>query len=109
MKDEIDDFDESKEADLGPMRETIADKVLISAVKTLAELFREQDLQAYSRHPKILPKFGKDYKTEISFGIHVGYSIEGSIGTEMKVDALYISPDVQIAQRIEELNENYQT
>ena len=62
MKDEIEDFDELKEADLGPMRETIADKVLISAVKTLAELFREQDLQAYSRHPKILPKFGKTTK-----------------------------------------------
>ena len=94
MKEEIEDFEEIRDADLQPMREMIADKVLISAVKTLAELFREQDLQAYSRHPKILPKFGKDYKTEISFGIHVGYSIEGSIGTDMKVDALYISPDV---------------
>jgi len=75
----------------------------------VAELFREQDLQAYSKHPKISPKFGKDYKTELSFGIHVGNAIEGSIGTDMKVDALYLSPDVQIANRIEELNEKYKT
>lgn len=58
---------------------------------------REQDLQAYSKHPKISPKFNKDYKTEISFGIHVGFCVEGSIGTDMKVDALYISKDLVIA------------
>ena len=75
----------------------------------MAELQREQDLQAYSEHPKILPKFGKDYKTELSFGIHVGTSIEGSIGTDMKVDALYLSPDPQIATRIETLNDRYRT
>lgn len=78
-------------------------------MKTVAELFREQDLQAYSKHPKIAPKFGKEYKTEISFGIHTGYSIEGSIGTDMKVDALFISPDAMIAYRIEQLNSVYGT
>jgi hypothetical protein len=40
------------------MSEEIADKALISAVKTVAELGRAQDLQAYSRHPKIAPRFG---------------------------------------------------
>lgn len=39
----------------------------------------------------------------------MGYSVEGSIGTDMKVDALYISSDSQVAQRIEELNEKYNT
>ena len=66
-------------------------------MKTVAELYREPDLQTYSGHPKIQPKFEKNYKTELSFGIHVGMSIEGSIGTDMKVDPLYISPDTQIA------------
>lgn len=71
---------------------------------------REQDLQAYSKHPKILSKFGKDfYRTELTFGIHCGSSIEGSIGTDMKVDALQLSPDMQITQRIEDLNGKYKT
>ena len=94
MKEEIDEFEDLRENDLQKTREQISDKALISAVKTVAELFREQDLQAYSKHPKILPKFEKNYKTELTFGIHVGFSIEGSIGTDMKVDALYLSPDV---------------
>lgn len=39
----------------------------------------------------------------------MGFAIEGSIGTYMKVDALYLSPDMQIALRVEELNEKYST
>jgi hypothetical protein len=56
-----------------------------------------------------MPKLGKDFVTEISFGLHVGFTIEGCIGTDMKVDPLYISPDLMIAQRIESLNEAYKT
>lgn len=108
-KNEPDEFEDLKQNEIDKFREETADKALISAVKTIAELFREQDLQAYSKHPKIHPRFGKDYNTEISFGIHVGWAIEGSIGTDQKVDALYISPDVQIAKRVEDLNEKYQT
>jgi len=63
MKEEPEDFEDLKEGDLNKMREEIADKALISAVKTVAELCRAQDLQAYSRHPKIAPKFGQHYKT----------------------------------------------
>jgi len=49
------------------------------------------------------------YKTEVTFGIHVGHSIEGSIGTEMKVDPLFLSPDMMICSRIEDLNDKYKT
>ena len=107
MKEEPEDFEDLKEEEIPKISEEIADKALISAVKTVAELGRAQDLQAYSRHPKIAPRFGQNYKTRISFGIHVGYAIEGSVGTEMKIDALYLSPDTQIALRIEELCEAY--
>jgi hypothetical protein len=39
--------------------------------------------------------------------LHVGIAIEGSIGSQMKIDALNISSDLLIAFRIEELNEKY--
>lgn len=87
----------------------MADKAFIHAVKTIAELSRAQTLEAYSKHPRIVPRFGTNYKAKVTFGLHVGNSIEGSIGTDMKVDALNISSDTQIAQRIEELNENYKS
>jgi hypothetical protein len=44
MKDEIDEFEDLMESDVEAMRTQIADKALISAVKTVAELSRAQDL-----------------------------------------------------------------
>jgi hypothetical protein len=44
----------------------------------------------------------------MTFGLHVGWTIEGAIGSEFKIDALYISPDASIAQRIEEFCEHYE-
>ena len=41
--------------------------------------------------------------------MHVGHAVEGSIGTEMKIDPLYLSQDAQIAERLEGLNEAYGT
>lgn len=57
MKDEPEEFEDLQESDIAKLKEEIADRSLISAVKTVAELSRAQDLQAYSRHPKIMPKF----------------------------------------------------
>jgi hypothetical protein len=50
--------DEMKDEEILEKRKEIADKALIAAVKIVVELRRAQDLQAYSRHPKIAPKFG---------------------------------------------------
>jgi len=57
-KEDIDEYEDCTEEEIKKVREEIADKALISAVKTVAELGRAPDLQAYSRHPRILPKFG---------------------------------------------------
>jgi hypothetical protein len=45
----------------------------------------------------------------VSFGLHVGIAIEGSIGSDMKIDFLNVSPDSAISVRINELCECYQT
>lgn len=112
IKDEVDDFEDLREGDLNKYLEETADKALISVVKTVAEIARAADLLQYARHPKIIQYF-KDvpegYKTEVTFGLHTGTTIEGSIGTEMKVDPLYISSDMMVTKRIESLNEHYGT
>ena len=56
-----------------------------------------------------MPRFGTSYRAKVTFGLHVGWAIEGSIGTDQKIDALLVSADTQIAQRVEELNEQYGT
>jgi hypothetical protein len=42
-----------KKAEIEALREEIADRCLISAVKTICTLQRANDLNAYSRHPRI--------------------------------------------------------
>ena len=79
--------------DIFLQREMVCDKALISAVKTLATLQRDQSLLAYSKHPRIMNRFQDKYSINISFSLHVGRSIEGTIGSEFKVDALYLSAD----------------
>ncbi len=69
---------------------------MIAALKSIAEIGRASDLLAYSRHPKISHRFGDKYSIKMSFALHTGRAIEGAIGSEFKVDAVYLSTDLQI-------------
>jgi predicted aldo/keto reductase-like oxidoreductase len=57
MKDEADEFEDLLDKDIDKYREDLADKSLIHAVKTIAELTRDQVLKAYSNHPRVTPRF----------------------------------------------------
>lgn len=41
------------------------------------------------------------YSVKMGFGLHWGWAIEGAIGSEYKVDASYLSPNVNMASRME--------
>ncbi len=50
------------------------------------------------------------YRVKMGFGLHVGWAIEvtlkeitsqGAIGSEFKIDASYLSPDVNMSGRLE--------
>jgi len=42
-----------------------------------------------------------NYQVRMGFGLHVGWAIEGAIGSEFKIDASYLSPNVNMASRLE--------
>lgn len=109
IKNEIDEFEDLTEAEIPKKRQELADKALIAAVKTITEIERDTGIIAYKRHPRISTRFDKKYKTQVSFGLHVGIAIEGAIGSDMKIDYLNVSPDAAISVRINELCEQYDT
>jgi hypothetical protein len=45
----------------------------------------------------------------MGFGLHLGYSIEGAIGSIYKIDASYLSPNVNMANKLEEKTKEYKT
>jgi class 3 adenylate cyclase len=50
---------------------------------------------------------GQDYCVKLGWGLHLGYSIEGAIGSTFKIDASYLSPNVNEAAKLEEKNKTY--
>lgn len=43
----------------------------------------------------------------MNFGLHIGWAIEGAIGSNHKIDASYLSPNVNLASRLEAASKQY--
>lgn len=43
----------------------------------------------------------------LTFGLHMGWTIEGVVGSDYKIDASYMSPHLNVTQRIEQLTGIY--
>jgi class 3 adenylate cyclase len=48
-----------------------------------------------------------NYSVKMGFGLHVGWAIEGAIGSSYKIDASYLSPNVNMASRLEAATKYY--
>lgn len=79
----------------------MANKALVAFVKTIIEIRRNSDLIAFERDPRMTSRFGVGYRLKIGYGLHVGWAIEGAIGSDFKIDASYLSPHVTLTQRIQ--------
>ncbi len=53
------------------------------------------------RDNKLLNERMPNYSVKMGFGLHYGYAIEGAIGSFYKIDASYLSPNVNMASRLE--------
>lgn len=48
-----------------------------------------------------------NYRVKVGFGLHIGWAIEGAIGSFYKIDASYLSPHVNIASKLEGATKQY--
>lgn len=85
----------------------MADKSLIAAIKIISEIRRANQFNIYFRKNQMVQRFGSMTRPYLTFGLHLGWTIQGAIGSDYKIDACYLSPHLQIAQRLEELTSNY--
>lgn len=99
----VDENDHERNEDFQEQKTELADKSLIAAVKVIAELKRAGDLKVYYKNPRLLNNIQGGFKTSVTFSLHQGWTIEGAIGSDYKIDAAYLSPQIAIAYRIEEL------
>eukprot|EP00358_Blepharisma_japonicum_P000620 CAMPEP_0202953676 /NCGR_PEP_ID=MMETSP1395-20130829/47785_1 /ASSEMBLY_ACC=CAM_ASM_000871 /TAXON_ID=5961 /ORGANISM="Blepharisma japonicum, Strain Stock R1072" /LENGTH=477 /DNA_ID=CAMNT_0049667939 /DNA_START=800 /DNA_END=2234 /DNA_ORIENTATION=+ len=77
-----------------------ASDALVSLIKVSAELHRATDIMAYKSNPKIVTKFGDNYLVDIAMTAHIGWIIQGPLGSTIKVAPGYISPSIDLCKKL---------
>lgn len=80
---------------------------IMAFTKVIASMQRSKVLAAYRVHPGLQQRLGKNYRVSLGLGLHCGWAIEGAVGTEFKIDASYLSPNVSIAYSLEGATQAY--
>jgi len=79
-------------------------------LRIILKIKTEHVLTKYRDHPDLkarlgenyVERFAESYRVRLGYGLHVGWSIEGAIGSEFKIDASYLSQHVNMSMRLEE-------
>ena len=54
----------------------------------------------FVHNPALVASLGGACDATVRFGIHLGWAIEGAVGSKHKIDASYLSPNVNLAARL---------
>ena len=86
----------------------IADQSILGFLHIIIRINTNYDVLSYRDDKEI--KRHKDlqkYEVKMGFGLHLGWGIEGAIGSTYKIDASYLSPNVNISARLEAATKQY--
>ena len=73
---------------------------ILAFVTIITKITSSAKLSKYKLHEGLLARI-PNYSVKMGFGLHCGWAIEGAIGSEYKIDASYLSPNVNMASRLE--------
>ena len=87
----------------------IADQALLSFLHIIKRINRSALINSYRNNKELKTTLGlgENFKIEIGFGLHLGWAIEGAIGSFYKIDCSYLSPHVNISARLETATKQY--
>jgi class 3 adenylate cyclase len=85
----------------------LADMSILAFTRITSAVHSSRVLEVYRSHPGLQQRLGKDCRVNLSFGLHYGWVIEGAVGSEFKIDASYLSPNVSIAESVERATQIY--
>ena len=85
-----------------------ADGALRAFLRTIEEVKADETLKELAQNSELQERL-PGFETQLGFGLHLGWSIEGAIGSDQKIDATYLSPHVNISARLESATKQYGT
>ena len=78
----------------------LCDMALISFLKIMVALKKAYALDKYRHHQGLNARM-PGFEVKMGYGLHLGWAIEGALGSFYKIDATYLSPHVNMAGRLE--------
>nr|CAC81658.1 adenylyl cyclase [Tetrahymena pyriformis]CAD36506.3 adenylyl cyclase [Tetrahymena pyriformis] len=84
----------------------LSDFACLAFLRIQSQVNRVPKILAYRRDKRLQDRI-ENYKVKMGFGLHMGWGIEGAIGSEFKIDASYLSPNVNMAARLEAATKQY--
>lgn len=81
---------------------------IISFLTIIASIHQSKSIDKYHKENRKGAR-KLDTKVVMSFGLHLGWAFEGAIGSEHKIDVSYLSPNVNLASRLEAATKQYGT
>lgn len=85
----------------------VAESSIVAFSTILGSLHESPLLATYRGHPGLQNRLGRNCRVNLGQGLHRGWAIEGAVGSEYKIDASYLSPNVSIAISVERATELY--
>eukprot|EP00946_MAST-07B_sp_MAST-7B-sp1_P000852 g852.t1 len=85
---------------------SVVDDALESFIRIRSALVKDLMIQKVASDPRLQSKI-PGYSVKMGYGLHIGWAIEGAIGSPHKVDASYLSPHVNMAARLEAASKQY--
>lgn len=83
-----------------------ADRALLGYLHIIKCINKRPNILVYRTDVDILNRI-PNYKVKMGFGLHIGWAIEGAIGSHHKIDASYLSPNVNMSARLEAATNQY--
>jgi class 3 adenylate cyclase len=99
---------ESGELELIPSNKVsqLCDMSMISFLKIIGQTKRSRKMRKYANHSALNRRM-PNYEVKMGFGLHQGWAIEGALGSFYKIDASYLSPNVNMSSKLEETTKAY--
>ncbi|ETW06787.1 hypothetical protein H310_02942 [Aphanomyces invadans] len=90
----------------------LVDSALIAVLRMRVEIHAANQpngrFHVYLNNKSLQHKFDNHFHVAMGFGLHIGWAIEGAIGSKFKIDASYLSPNVNMAARLENATGQFQ-
>ncbi|EGR33312.1 hypothetical protein IMG5_056350 [Ichthyophthirius multifiliis] len=83
------------------------DLSIVGFLKIIACTHKLSQTQRFQGHLQLIKQQYPNFSLKLGFGLHLGWGIEGSIGSDFKIDASYLSPNVNLASRLECATKQY--